>query len=355
MPSAACLALALAACGSTPADSSATSSVVDGRARFREIFCTVLYTRAAHEDSTMPCGEALVHLNSEPAGTGAPVDLSASRNALTILYVPGLWSDCLGATTETVTEIKDYLARFGYDFAPLPLSGISGTQWNAKRIRHALVQIPELGKARRAVIVAHSKGVVDTLEALVRYREVRDRVIAVISLAGAVGGSPLADPPPSELLQITYLVPGTRCTEGDFGAIRSLQRNTRRAWLARHALPEEVRYYSIVALPTPDRVSLGLMVPYQVLNGIDARNDGTLLFSDQLVPGSTLLAYANADHWAVAIALGSNAYAPLRSLADKNQFPRAALLEAALRFMEEDIHLAPSRDSARYRIRPGQP
>ena len=34
---------------------------------------------------------------------------------------------------------------------------------------------------------------------------------------------------------------------------------------------------------------------------IDGRNDSQVIFYDQLIPGSTLLGYLNADHWAVAV------------------------------------------------------
>jgi hypothetical protein len=33
------------------------------------------------------------------------------------------------------------------------------------------------------------------------------------------------------------------------------------------------------------------------------RNDGLLLIYDQIIPGGTLLGYANADHWSVALSL----------------------------------------------------
>lgn len=339
-----CLTACLAACANAPGGSSSDSGI-DGRGRFREILCAVMQER----DVPGSCSEALVYTEDEPPARGMPIDLSPSRAALTVLYVPGLWADCLGAGALTVAQNRDYLARFGYDFAPLGVSGVASSRWNARRIRDALRRMPELGGTRRAVIVAYSKGVVDTLEALVAYPELRHRVTAVVSLAGAVGGSPLADPPLIELLHLSSLLPGNRCEGGDYGGLRSLRRGTRNAWLARHPLPQSVRYYSIVAAPEPGRVSSGLRLAYELLSGIEARNDGNLLVSDQTVPGGTLLAYVNADHFAVAIDLGRSPYAVVRDAADRSDFPRAALLEAALRFVEEDLALGdgepvPGRD-----------
>ena len=267
------LVVTLAACATARVEPTTT---VDGRARFREIFCTVLYTRAADRDSQPACSETLLRWDDEPTGQSTPVDLTASPSALTVIYVAGLWSYCLDAIDSTsASQMKDTLARFGYDFSLLRVSGISSSRHNARSIRDALVRIPELGKTRRAVIVAHSKGVVDTLEALVEYAEVRNRVTAVISLAGAVGGSPLADPPPVELLQLISTVSGSGCREGDHAAIRSLRRDTRRAWVSRNALPKRVRYYSVVATPQPGRVSSGLRVSYELLRAIDPGTTAT--------------------------------------------------------------------------------
>jgi hypothetical protein len=330
------LVLCLAACVTAPVEPGFTA---DGRGRYREILCAVLKSRNDGSGPPMSCDEALISLKDERKAFGAPVDLSPSRGAVTVMYVGGLWSDCVGGADITTAEVKDYLARFGYHFWPVRVSGGASTAWNARRIRDALLQIPGRGEAQRIIVVGHSKGVVDTLEALVRYPEVRKRVTAVISLAGAVGGSPLADAPPVELLHLTSLMPGVECREGDRQAIASLQRSTRRAWLSRHHLPEEVRYYSVIAMPEPWRVSLALLLPYEVLSAL-ARNDGNLLVHDQIVPGSTLLGYMNADHWAVGIDLGASPYEGVRAGADRNDFPRAQVLEAALRFVEEDLHLA---------------
>jgi hypothetical protein len=35
---------------------------------------------------------------------------------------------------------------------------------------------------------------------------------------------------------------------------------------------------------------------YDKLSKVDARNDSQLLFYDEIIPGSKLLAYVNADH-----------------------------------------------------------
>jgi hypothetical protein len=322
----------------------------DARARYRENLCAVLEYPANAGSPAPSCSSVLRHLDDEPAGTGAPVDLSPSRRAVTAVYVAGLWSDCAGGPERATSEMKDYLARAGYHFIPVHVSGVASSAYNARRIRDALLRIAEPGDGRHLVIIAHSKGVPDALEALVRYPDARERVAALVSVAGAVGGSPLADPHPAALLQLASLLPGVACREGDAQAIASLRRQTRRTWMARHPLPAAVRYYTLVAMPEAQRVSLGLRLPYELLRGFEPGNDGNLLASDQVVPGSTLLGYLNADHWAAGIDMSYSPDSAVRAVAGVGTFPRAQVLEAALRFVEEDLRLERRSETGRSRM-----
>ena len=70
---------------------------------------------------------------------------------------------------------------------------------------------------------------------------------------------------------------------------------------------------------------------------VDARNDSQVLFYDQVIPGSTLVAYLNADHWALAVPIARTHDIVGEILVDQNAFPREALHEALLRFIEEDL------------------
>ena len=78
-----------------------------------------------------------------------------------------------------------------------------------------------------------------------------------------------------------------------------------------------------------------LQVNYDRLAEIDTRNDSQLIFYDQIIPGSTLLGYVRADHWAVAMPFSQDRVAPV--LIDRNEFPREVLLESILRFVEEKL------------------
>ena len=107
--------------------------------------------------------------------------------------------------------------------------------------------------------------------------------------------------------------------------------------MAKNPLAPGVRYYSLVTLPTPDRVSRVIEKSYKRLGEIDWRNDSQVVYSDQILHGSTLVGFLNADHWAVAVPVSRSHPTIAKTLVDKNDYPREAMLEALLRFVEEDL------------------
>jgi len=322
------------------------AGIRDRRSEFRDVFCSVLSAHAEQDVTGDGCDHWLVRLADEPRHSPVKPDLRASKQAITVLFVPGFASDCVDETKQTRTDFKDSLARAGYDFQRVQVSGISSSEENAKLIRDTILADPELGASRKLIFAGHSKGVDDILEALVMYPELQPKVTAVVSFAGAVGGSPLADLAPDVAVSIARNTPGITCDRGDGLALESLRPPVRQRWLASHKLPDTIRYYSVVTLPTPERVSAGLKPAYNLLSEIDPRNDGLLLFFDQVIPGSTLLGYVNADHWAIARNFDSSQFALVRTLGDKTDFPRQALLEAALRFVEQDLAGQPDGQNA---------
>jgi pimeloyl-ACP methyl ester carboxylesterase len=188
----------------------------------------------------------------------------------------------------------------------------------------------------RVVLFGYSKGTPDVLDAVVRYPELQQRVAAVVSIAGAVGGSPLADDANQGQANMMVHWPKARCDPGDGGAVESLRTDVRKKWLADNRLPPGIRYYSVVTLPDRDRISSIITPTYRKLARIDPRNDSQMIYSDQIIPGSTLVGFLNADHWAVAVPI-DRAHGVIGStFVNHNDYPREALLESLLRYVEED-------------------
>jgi hypothetical protein len=238
---------------------------------------------------------------------------------------------------EAPGTVAAHVRQYAYDQIMIPVDALSSSQHNARQLREAILAMPQEAGAPRLVLIGYSKGAPDILEALVAFPELRRRVAAVVTAAGAVGGSPLANDAEQYQADLLRYFPKATCGAGDGGAVESLRPGTRKAWLAAHALPREVPFYALVAYPQPDRISSILKSSYHQLSHIDARNDSQVIFYDQMVPGGTLLGYLNADHWAVVAPVARTHSTIASVLVTRNAYPREALVEAILRFVEEDL------------------
>lgn len=321
-----------------PEEHAGPMTFTDGRGRFREIFCAVTEERGHELPDHRPCEAALTRVGLEPAPPGEPVDLGPSRLELAGFLVPGVGFNCIKAWLDVDNAGPFHVDDFGFDLRLLEVGGLSSSAHNAEQIRARFEELPPEWAGRPLVLIGYSKGIADILEALVAYPEVARRVDAVVAFAGAVRGSPLANVYAQSTLNLLTWLPRSECGTGDEGAMQSLRPAERNAFLRDHPLPAGVRYFSVAAFPEPERISVGLKASWRKLGRLrDARNDSQLVFYDQLIPGSTLMAFANADHWAMAVPVARQHDVAGVIYATDNDFPREVMLEALLRYVEEDL------------------
>jgi hypothetical protein len=324
----------------------AQGGIIDGRGRFREIFKGVLSARCPKSQTGAPWddGTTLWKLACEPPATGKPAPSGPSRGAFRIVLVPGFLAECVAEKSTVFRDARVQLEEIGYKSDYIQTRGRKGSTENADLIRHAAMGMPA---GERLIFVTHSKGAVDTLEALVKYPSLAERTAAVVSVSGAVNGSPLAEALPEFLLKLAHELPLSSCPPGEnIEAVQSLRRNVRISWLSTQPLPKSVRYYSLAAFTSRENTSRILRPFYDILARTEPVNDSLVICSDAIIPNSVLLGYPNADHLAVAMPFNQQTSPGLAWLIDKNDYPRAALLEAVLRFVEEDLAQIDSPPSA---------
>src|SRR5262249_57318610 len=99
-------------------------------------------------------------------------------------------------------------------------------------------------------------------------------------------------------------LPLPNCVGGDGGALESLRPSARMRFLATARLPTAVQYFSLVGIVDQADTSWPLRSRWRRLAEIDPRNDGQVLWTDAIIPGSKLLGYVRADHLAVAVPFG---------------------------------------------------
>jgi pimeloyl-ACP methyl ester carboxylesterase len=346
---AAAVGLALAGCAGSPLVPFSTDTpplvlvpatqagVQDKRGRFREIYCAVLQARAGEVPDHRPCDDALTRLGTEPAGTGQPVPLGMSSRRLVAAVIPGIGWDCFAKWLQPPGTVNQHVSKYGYELRAIQVDALSSSAKNARQIRDAVMAMDLGAGAPRLVLVGYSKGTPDALEALVNHPEIRPRLAAVVSVAGAVGGSPLANDAEQYQADLLRHFPGATCDSGDGGGVADLRTGVRRSWLAQNPLPSGVPTYSLVTLPQPERISSILRGSNKKVSMVDGRNDSQVIFYDQVIPGSSLVGYLNADHWAIAVPI-ARVHDTVGSLfVTQNAYPREAMMEAVLRFVEEDL------------------
>ena len=275
-------------------------AVHDGRVRFRQIVCALAEERAAGRKSDVDCTTLLWRLDDEPTAQPPRAPLPPHDPRLRILIVPGAFAECFLEFGMPFEEAAAEVGHRGYRIDFIPVDGRSGADHNAGQIAAAVEQLP-IEPGERILLIGHSKGAVDILHFLVNYPQTACRISAVVSVSGPIMGSPLADSLAGIYARIFSRMPFTSCPPGDRAVVESLKRSYQSTWLASHRLPNHVRYFSLATFARREDIHPLMLFTYDLLAAYDPRNDGYVAFSDQVIPGATLLGYADLDHWDIAL------------------------------------------------------
>jgi hypothetical protein len=321
--------------------------VTDARAGFRNLLGAVVKQRhGQYPDERQP--ENILHDLGEMPSVPVQVALPDTPSNLVVVIVSGVLWECVsdvslpfgrGKSVDMETEY-DYLKPRYSKIDVVHVRGIATSEHNAKIVEEAIRKHKD---ATNVIVVAYSKGVPDTLEALRRMgKDTPTNLRAVVSVAGVVSGSPLADWLNRYKKMLELLPTPGACSHINENFLKSITRDRCLHWLNKYwpTLPQGIGYYSLVTFTTPKHMHWFLRLLYSKLAEVEPRNDSHMLIHDQVLPGADLLGYVKSDHWAVALPFnrsGSSFWKWL--LRNNNAFPREILFEAILRYVEDDLKL----------------
>jgi hypothetical protein len=306
----------------------ASTETTDVSRRFADTFCTVLQNNPDGGE----WGGCEEYLETAPETT---IDLKPINRDYRILVVPGIFSSC-ASDAPAFERGRAYLKdQHGVDAALLNIPNNSSED-NAKAIAKYIREQTAKDK-RKFILIGYSKGTPDIQVALATAPDIRQHVAAFVSIAGASGGSPVADALPGRLSNLLGKLNGKGGCQGDLSdGFKSLAVEVRRQFLAKYPKPF-VPTYSIPAVADKDKVSKALTQSWTLMNSFSPRNDAQLAEEDAIIPGSTNLGAARSDHFALALPLENMQGGALKTFLDKNSYPRAALLESVVRFVLDDL------------------
>jgi len=328
------------------------AGIADSRQAFAALFDDELRASGAADAAR---DDAWLHGVSPRAGDHTD-QIAALKRAFreraastSVLLVPGMFGDCVDTQSvpfgDGLTRTRERSAVDAYgQYADLGLLGIrlillpgrATSAANGSLVAQAIRDESARPGVQRIVLLGYSKGTADALQALAQLQAqggIPASVKALISVSGAVMGTPIAEHFERLYETASPLVQPLDCSPSDGHDLASLTRRERVAWLVANPPPERLYYYSITAYAARDQIAPLLRPFHDQLSAVDARNDGQLLASDAILPGSVLLAEARADHWDVALPRDRHPNPFMRALSSGRAYPREALFRAMLKWV----------------------
>lgn len=325
----------------------ALAGVRDERAAFAALMARELAARGEDPSTTRWLHGGVAP--EDPRLASVDDRFAAQARTTSVLIVPGLFEDCVqtqsvpfgdGVVRSAERSLEEAYRQYAdlglLGLRALPLPGREGAAANGRRVAAALRAESARSAVGRIVVIAYSKGLTDTLRALGELRRDGDlprTLTDVVSIAGPVMGTPLADHVGSLFESVSPMVEPLDCTPSDGQELKGMTRSESIAWLENNPLPAALRLHSVLAYASHDMIGPALRPTYRFLATFDPRNDGQVIASDAILPGGALLAEARADHWGVALPLDRHPNFAVRMLSAPRAYPREALLRTIVKWV----------------------
>ena len=311
------------------------ASATDSIRPFAEMFCATLTHLDPSGTTWGSCEKYLeAQVAPQPAATGA------IPGQLKVMVVGGAFSECFEARNVNAFEQGlQHLRTHGIVTGPaVRIGGTATPEVNAGKIDDYLRQPQNAGDY---IAVGHSKGAVDLMTAIEKYESARTRIKALVSVAGAISGSRLADLG-SRATIIGFQSAARKsglgdCQITDEGGIDSLRRHARYKALQDWRPPASLRTYSVVGVTSRTETSSVLHTMWDRNAYYSLDQDSQMIAEEAIIPGAAFLGTAKGDHWALALPFSEHPVQQIREGVDRNSFPRTALLEAIVRYVHATL------------------
>ncbi len=298
---------------------------------FSDFFCSVLKQNNPDTGDWGACSQWI----EAPGKETLSLPKLAGADKYRVVIVPGFFSSCFPEAPAYVEAYEYMKKNFGYQVDVFGVPNDSSED-NAAKIA-AYLKAESAKDNRQFIILGYSKGAPDLQVMLANFPDLRPRIAAFLSVAGASGGSRMADAAPAMAEKYMNQFQISKACQGDVAmGFRSLQRRVRMDFLARNPNPY-VPTYSLPAIAGKSNMSKALANAASIIAAFDRDNDGQLTRGDAIVPGSKLLGAARSDHFALALPFEKAKGSQFGAMMDKNHYPRAALLEAMVRLVVQDL------------------
>ena len=317
------------------------AGVEDGRGAFAAQFKYELSMAGARADTA-----TWLHPIPEALAVAAP--LPKPGPGTSVLLVPGIFGECLdgqalpfsdGVSRPRPQNYEQGYQHFRKDLGTvraIRVGGRASTEANARIVAEAVKAEAARNGVSTIILVAYSKGLPDTLQALQTLQSSGDlpaSLKAVVSLSGVLLGTPIADQFAYYYDKLVAPVEPLGCPASQGGEVQSLTIAVRTPWLVSARLPEQVALFSVVAHTTRDDVAPALLPFFDMLGKVDPLNDGQVYSAWSVLPRGHLLAEVRSDHWRYVLALEKSEDPTVRAMASPKTFPRDAFFRALVKLV----------------------
>ena len=216
-----------------------------------------------------------------------------------VLFVPGLLTDVyLSIGLPYFDEYIKWLKSLGVDAERVGVESEGSPRLNALTLAVYVYK-----SEKPVLIVSHSKGGIDTLEALLRFPDLKEKIKGWIPIQGPFYGSPIADDITDNPIRNFFVVMLLNMADGDSEALKSLTTDVRKQILVRHyeAIRSLSREIPIVSLAThiedePWKLDTSMEFYRDSMARQGIRSDGLVPLESAIFPGSDYVALSEVDH-----------------------------------------------------------